>query len=226
MIKAYHQIGSDSWTPEERVAAFDEISAIGEILPASMRLEKQWAYGECSESLPGHFPEVPSKVMVALKEMVSEVIRELPESGLERTLLTCTDLLANDHQFVFLSPLSWWRFANGFVFDAEELLHNGALFRPQDILGEYWRIIQEGKYTGKNVKEIKAQIKSAIKRTQRKYQRSGVDAIIMLKEWLKAPYRSRVIDGLYWNLRAEILWPGTLSLETAIEAWRDGSRVR
>lgn len=217
MIKAYHQIGSDDWSGLERARAFDHVVSLGRIEPAILRLDRREMKRECFDAarggdLVGRYPKAKPVALKALEEIAREKLQELPESGFTRSMFNCLDLIAGDLELVFLRPHGWYSVDNGFVFDAEELIHEGARFRRQDMLGFYANVT--GYLVGRRFSSVRS-AKKAINKTFEglhfDYELRGQDAIV-------AMHRGDVSDN-------EIVWPGELPLSLAIEAWRNGERV-
>lgn len=226
MIKAYHMVGSDSWCEEDRIEALHEIMSVGEIMPASQRLDrcemvKECFSGEETEVITKKFGKVTPKVRAALKEMVQEKLDELPDSGLTQSLFNCTDLLVGDLDLVFLRPGDWYAVPNGFVYDAKELLENGARFRPNDLLGEFHsaiKIVVRQQY--RSVKEARVEIEAMIDLVKGELEYSGKGAIEVVKACLEG--KGICKDKFLY----EIVVPGALPTAMAIEIWEEGKRIR
>lgn len=217
MIKAYHQVGSDEWSPEERAQAIDEILKVGMIHPASSRMDRHEMEIECftgkdrGSTLIQRFPKATQKARAALKELAQEKIDRLPESGLTQGLFNCLDLLAGDFELIFLRPGGWYSVDNGFVFDAEQLLRKGARFRRTDLLGGYHAAVEaalQDKYD--SIEAAKEVIELEIGAIQDHFQSTGRRAIKAMKEGLTPT--------------SEIVWRGSLPLDLSIEVWQEGVR--
>lgn len=219
MIKAYHQVGSEEWTSEDRISALHEVLQAGKLEPASTRMDRNEMEIECftgkdrGSTINQKFPRANAKTKQALRELAEEKISKLPVGGMTHGLFNCLDLLAGDLELIFLRPGSWYSFDNGFVFDAEKLLKQGARFRKDDLLGGY-RAAIEGVIRSKHesVEIAKEDIELEIGAIQDHFQSTGRTAVRSLKEG--------------FGDRAEIVWRGDLSLDLAIEVWEEGKRVR
>lgn len=228
MIKAYHMVGSDEWSPEERAAALDEILSIGQILPASQRLDRSEMEVECftgeerGSTIEQKFEKASPKALAALKEIAQEKLGELPESGVTHSLFNCLDLIVGDLDLVFLRPGGWYSQDNGFVFDAEKLLAKGAKFRPWDLLGDYnsaISVVVNQPY--RSVKEAREEIEAMIDCVQGSSQYGGRSAIDIVK---LAMQKKGIFKGKNTALM-EIVWPGPLPIKIATEMWSDGKNV-
>ena len=168
MIKAYHMVGSDEWSDEERAEALHEILSVGEIRPAITRLDPSVMEHECFSERSGYsirerFPKASKISMQALQEIAKAKIRKLPETGFTQSLFNCLDLIVGDLELVFLSLGNWYSVPNGFVFDAKELVAEGARLRPTDLLGDYNQaltVVVKHKY--ESLKEAKEEIRAMI----------------------------------------------------------------
>lgn len=217
MIKAYHQVGTEADSDEQLEEAFDDVLGLGVIEPAIRRLDRHEMEFECFYAsgvhLKDRFPKATLNALKALTQIAEEKIRELPESGFIHTMFNCVDLLAGDLEFIFLKTHGWYAIDNGFVFEAEDLVRRGARFRRSDLLGVYNGIIEatvERKYP--SVRVAKKEIKKELRDIRKYTEYSGRDALDMMQE---GPMHE-----------TEVVWPGDLPLSLAIEAWRNGKRVR
>lgn len=228
VIKAYHMVGSDEWPREDLAAAVDEITLVGELLPAVYRLDQEEMEAECfsgknrGSTIRQKWPKATPKALEALEEMAREKIEELPRSGLSRSLFNCADLIAGDLEVIFLSVGDWYSVPNGFVFDARELMEGGACFRPSDLLGEYTRaldIVVRQKY--RSVARAREEILAMIDLVKGEMQSCGPSAVKVLEACMKG---GGICAGKS-STGFEIVWPGPLSLDLAIEVWKNGKRV-
>ncbi len=221
MIKAYHMVGSDSWKPSERIAALREIMSVGEILPATDRFDRHEMEAECftgedrGSTIQQNWGEATPNALKALRQIAREKIDELPESGLTGGLFNCTDLIAGDLGLIFLSPGDWYTVANGFVFDAQELLEKGARFRPNDLLGDYSAAISaavRNEYS--TVADAREAIEAMIDDVHAWMEFSGDKGYDTMKRFEGHPTHQ------------EIVWPGPLPVSMAIEVWQEGKQIK
>lgn len=227
MIKAYHMVGSDDWESEERVEALHEIISVGEIRPAVTRLDRSSMRDECyskeiGSTLHDKFPKAGKKAYQAMKEMVEEKLEELPESGFTQSMFNCLDLLVGDLEFVFMSLGNWYSSDNGFVFDAKQLLAEGAIFRPIDLLGEYdnaLSVVVNQKYD--SVKEARVEIDAMLElvRSQMEYKGRGAYKVLQACMERKGPCTKT-------HRPPELVWRGALPVAYAIEVWEEGKKIK
>lgn len=225
LIKAFHQVGGDDKTPAQRKTFLDQILKIGEIIPAIERVQRREMYNECftEEAQGAHSVREISRgrfgpeAKEALTIMAQEKLSLLPEEGTTHTMFNCLDLIAGDFEQIFLSVKDWYNFPNGFVFDAEALIADGAAYRPRDILGYYGAAVEEvGQFTYDSVEDARREIEEAIKQVRYDHESTGKEALTLLR----ADCSSK--DGC----PGEIVWPGSLPLGLAIEMWREGRRTK
>lgn len=131
----------------------------------------------------------------------------------------CVDFLAGDLDFVFLSVGGWVKFANdepsGFVFDAEELLRNGAILRLMDLGPRYAAALRELLVKPwKSYSKARDGILAALAGVQSQGQLHGKQAI----EFLRTSW------ALNSGRPPEILWQGDLPVSLAKEVWIDGAQ--
>lgn len=210
--------------PHSRKELFDEIFGSGMILPASAHLAQSAMEYKCltgpqRTTLRSRFPG-PS--VEALETIVRYLIRQLPLEGSTRTHFTCLDLLAGDLDRIFLSVEKWYEaIPNGFVFDAERLVLEGAAVRPRDLL---WRLdmafVEAMSYEYPIPEMVGQALNAAIEETLMNGQFFGKDAIVYLRNLTSGP---RVIPGPPLE-KSEVVWNGPLPLEMALEAWREGEK--
>lgn len=216
MVKAYHTVLGG---PENVRRILEE----GAIRPASERMDPEKANAICDDLLtqvtwPG--TKVIPKAAEAFKELLEirlQDLRPVPPYT-TRTEFQCDDLIAGDLDKVFLSLGSWLpeghfpHERNGFVFDAEYLIEDGAVIRPGDLVEDYYAEIGDflwhkgGKKTAKALAKRLEDIKD-------KYELRGEKA-------LKALEDRRFQPGY-----AEIVYPDRIMTWQAIEAWMDGQPV-
>lgn len=227
MIKAYHMVGSDEWPEKDLSDALDEIMEVGELVPASYRLDRKEMAIECfsgksrGSTIRQKWPKATPLAIQALEKMAREKIKELPDSGLTRSLFNCADLLAGDLEVIFLRPGDWYSVPNGFVFDAERLLKQGACFRPRDLLGEYVLAIevivrQRHRSLARAREEIEAMID--LVKGEMEYCEEGAYAVLEACMEGKGVCKGKRND-------LEIVWTGPLPLSMAIEVWKNGKRI-
>lgn len=232
MIKAYHQVGADGWTDEQLQAVLEAVLAQGKIEPASKRIDRGEMEIECftgkdrDSTIEQSFDRADSTVLKALKAIAKEKIKKLPKKGLTQSLFNCVDLIAGDLDLVFLSPEDWYSVQNGFVFDAEELLMKGGRFRPRDLLGNYKDVIEQIISRAQwvwfpSVEEAKKDIEEALRDERETRERTGEDGIWDLRDCME---HSGDYSGEQ-RCQGEIVWPGTLPLDLAIEVWQNGQEI-
>ena len=223
LIKAFHQVGGDDKTPAQRKTFLDQILKIGEIVPAIERVQRQEMFNECftDEAQGAHSIRELShgrfsfEAKEALTIMANEKLSLLPEDGTTHTMFNCLDLIAGDFERIFLSVKDWYNFPNGFVFDAERLIRDGAAYRPRDILGYYGSAVEEvGKLTYDSVDDARREIEGAIEQVQYDHETTGKEALYLLRA-----------DCAAEGCPGEIVWPGPLPLGLAIEMWREGRKT-
>lgn len=227
MIKAYHQVGSDEWSPEDLAAAVDEVMRVGSIIPAVDRVDRKEMDRECftdedrGSTIRQKWPKATPNALAALEEIARTQVNKLPDSGITQTLFNCADLLAGDFELVFLRPGDWYAVPNGFVFDARELLKKGARFRPRDLLGEYvaaLNVVVTQKYN--SLRAARREILAMIDLVKGEMEYKGEDAYKFLEECLKGKWICK--DQGYDH---EIVWPGALDIRLATQTWKNGERV-
>lgn len=228
MIKAYHQVGTDAMSSEERAQLLNFILRVGTILPATHRVKRQEMVDECFEikfestdPIYRKFKDATPKAMKALEQMAREWVNRLPEEGTVHTLFTCTDLLAGDLDNIFLSVEGWHQaIDNGFVFDAEELLRNGAHFRYTDFLGRFSDAIEEAiKHDYPTVKEARWMIEGLLTGVLDDRATRGEEGIYDLRDCIAGAGDYEGARGCY---KGEVVWTGPLSVDLATEIWREG----
>jgi hypothetical protein len=135
-----------------------------------------------------------------------------------RTEFQCDDLIAGDLDQVFLSLGSWLPEGhfpgerNGFAFDAEYLIEDGAAIRPGDLVEDYYAEIGDFLWHkgGEKTAEALARRLDDIKD---RYELRG-------KKALRALEKGRFQPGY-----AELVYPDRIMTWQAIEAWMDGERM-
>ncbi len=229
MIKAYHQVGTDSMEPAERSELLARVIKIGSLLPATQRVRRAEMEDECfgdSESaVPLHlrFEMANETTLAALRQMAREWVRQLPENGTSHTMFTCADILAGDMDRIFMSIGNWYGVDTGFVFDAEELIGKGAAFRPQDMLGPLdYHLENISKRKFDSILQARASIESVIEGVLFEYSHHGRQA---LSELRKCQAKSGKKYKEWGCTKAEIVWDGPLPLGLSIEAWDNGTQI-
>lgn len=228
MIKAYHMVGSDEWSEEELSDGLHEILSVGEIQPAIARLDPSVMEHECFSERSGYsirdnFERATKKSLQALEEIAESKISKLPDTGFTKSLFNCLDLIVGDLEYVFLSLGNWYSVPNGFVFDAKQLVMEGAKLRPTDLLGDYKRaleIVVNQRY--KTVKEAKAEIRAMIDLVQADRQYSGKGAVEVLDIWSKR--KGGFSGGSHLN--PEVVVKGALPIAWAVEVWENGKKIK
>jgi hypothetical protein len=217
MIKAYHSVGSDEWTPEERRSALHEILRAGRIVPAMERMDRGEMEQECftgperGSTLKQRFTRGNKKARLALDQLAREKLDRLPESGLTHGHFNCLDLVAGDLELVFLSPKTWYSSDNGFVFDAQELIKKGAGFRKTDLLGGFHAAVDGVlRSNHDSVGAAKEDLEIELTAILDCFQSRGREALRSLKDA---------------ELGSEIVWRGPLPLGMAVEVWEEGKNI-
>ncbi len=230
MIRAYHQVGTDSMTPEERAWLFDDIAELKEIIPAISRVKRREMEDECwtleSEGITirGRFPKASPEILAALDEIARRKVARLPLEGTTHTLFNCLDFIAGDMESVFLSIGDWYAVPNGFVFDAGRLLSIGAKFRPIDLLGFYERAISRiAKRRFASIPAAVEAVEKVIREVHDAHETIGKAGIEELEACVAA---TEIAEGRKKDCpTGEITWSGSLPLDLAIEAWQEGILV-
>lgn len=224
VIKAYHQVGSEDWEPEEREETLREIIERGEIEPAIERLDRGEMEAECfsdperGATLRQRFEGASQKLLLALEAIARKKIAKLPESGFTHSLFNCVDLIAGDLEVVFLKPEGWYSVPTGFVFDAEKLIAKGARYRDEDLLGGYTAAIEGAADMGfRSVEDARRHIERELADIHKYFESTGRAALEKLREWKRGRRASQ-------DFR-EIVWKGRLPLAMATEAWLEGEEV-
>jgi hypothetical protein len=230
MIKAYHSVGSGFKTPdyrERQAALFDKVFAEGKILPARARLTQSEMRRRCVHSAVKDFLGVEGDLFKdcrekspnawrAIGEILDEVVDTLPVEGESNTMFSCLDMLAGDLDRIFLSVERWFgNIENGFVFDAKDMIRNGAVVRHRDILDDIYRAL--GRVCERDFKTVsgaRRAIEKAVSGAINKNTYHLTQAMEFLEDCVKRP-----------PCIAELVWTGPLPIGAAIEAWRDGVQV-
>lgn len=230
MIKAYHAVGTGFKTPdyhERQAALFDKVLAEEEILPARARLTQSEMRRRCVHSAVQEFLGVEGDLFKecqkksptawrAITEILDEVADSLPAQGESNTMFSCLDMLAGDLDRIFLSVERWFgNVENGFVFEAKDLIRNGAVVRHRDVLDDIYRAL--GRVCERDFKTVsgaRASITRSIREAIARNTYHGSHAMEFLENCVKRP-----------PCIAEIVWTGPLPIGAAIEAWRDGVQV-
>lgn len=213
MIKAYHHV--------ERFP-LEKILKKGAIFPVAFRLDPEYLQG-CMDLLftvrenvadEGN-PEAIRGVELLIEKRWNEIAavssRETDETG-----LFCGDVLAGDAFSVFLSTGGWGRVEeevapNGFVFDAEDLIRRGALFRGDDLLGNYDYTLEGAAWLKGSATAIRDELERQLDAVQKRWQVKGEAAIAKLRK-----------DPEEWD---ELVFAGPVNLKWAVEMWDDGELV-
>jgi hypothetical protein len=216
MIKAYHTVLGG---PENVRRILEE----GVIRPASERMDPVKARTLCDDLVTqitwGSSKTIPEAVE-AFMELLDHRLQDLRPMPpyTTRTEFQCDDLIAGDLDQIFLSLGSWLPQGhfpgerNGFAFDAEYLIEDGAAIRPGDLVEEY-----DGEITdflwhrgGKKTAEALARRLEDVKE---RYELRG-------KKALQALQKGRFQPGY-----AELVYPDRIMTWQAVEAWMDGRPV-
>lgn len=220
MIRAYHQVGTDSMEPRDRENLLKKVMEIGSLLPAVERVSRAEMEAECFGSerevaLHQRFRSSP-ETLAALRDMAGEWTRRLPEEGSVHTMFNCVDILAGDLGRLFLSVGDWYTVPTGFVFDAEELVEKGAAFRPSDMLRNLDFAVENAvKERFRSVGAARKRIEQVIDEVVADNNFYGKEAVRELRHFAKKLYGTE-----------ELVWEGRLPLDLAVEAWSEGRRIR
>ena len=224
VIRAYHQVGTDAMTGDDRAYLLDRILEEGFVRPATERVKRSEMEEECFgdayvEPLDVRFQQASAEGLRALQEMARDVIGRLPREGTTHTLFNCVDLLAGDLGRIFLSLGDWYqRIPNGLVYDARELLLLGARFRYEDFLRDFGQTIEDAaaiEYD--SVEEARRSIERALGHVIGEQSRSGKEGAGDLESFVSA---SRGQVG-----HSEIVWEGRLPTDLALEVWMEGKKL-
>ncbi len=134
------------------------------------------------------------------------------------TKFYCWDFLAGDIEGVFLGLDNfphWADVPNGLVFDAEELVRRGARLRMGDLLPRYEEAVRRVMTEDLEDYEFIETLEEALQDVKTKGEFQGDAAIRKMRkgEW-------RGVDE-----SPELVWPGSLPVEWAIEVWKDGREL-
>lgn len=223
MIRAYHAVGTGRFESGSATTLFDKIAAEGVLWPASHRLQRAEMRRRCfnpdyphGQPISSSFPRATENAVKALTEMANEVTNTLPQDGDPHTKFTCPDLLAGDLDLVFMTVERWFgNIQNGFVFDAEELIKHGARVRDRDVLDDIYSAVNKVSHKEfKTVSGARRSIERAIGQAVGAHTLTGAAALEEIRYCAEHP-----------PCGAELVWRGPLTLDAAVEAWRDGVRV-
>jgi hypothetical protein len=228
VIKAYHQVGSEEWSEDELAAALDEVLAVGRLIPAADRIDRLEMDAECfgdtdrGSTVRQKWPKATLHAMAALEEIAREKVNKFPRTDVTQTLLNCVDVMAGDHELIFLRPGNWYAVPNGLVFDARALLDRGARFRPRDLLGEYVAaidVVVRQKYP--SLRAARREIQAMIDLVKGEMEYKGPEAYKVLEACLKG--KGVCKDRPSYD--QEIVWKGFLPVDWAVEVWKNGKRL-
>ncbi len=222
MIKAYHQVGVDGMKARDISKLMERVAKLGRLLPATMRLSRGEMELECFDA--SRFPIRErlkggrSMMIEVMEDIARERISVLPEDGSPQSMFNCIDLIAGDLDLVFLSIGDWYAIPTGFVFDAEELLARGAVFRPADIMGELgYRLEEISRWNYGRYAEARRAIEEVAQDVIERNSLKGAAARRAIKRCLK--------EGEGACPVGELVWEGPLPLELAVEAWDGNVRI-
>lgn len=213
MIKAYH------WVPK---SGFPSVLEKGYLTPAVERLSPGFFRERCSGYLQDVLrdPDLrPSSISVqAIERLMEDRIEELSEqsqadfSQREFSQLGCIDLMAGDHESVFLQVGRWVDWGGdlrptGFSFDTADLIREGAILREKDLAPLYWyglnKFLAKSWEDPDQAKEALVQVFADI---QRDHELRGKAAI-------------KALPKLGPRKASELLWNGRLPISLAVESF-------
>jgi len=213
MIQAYHYVEP----PPLGQITVSELLEKGAIFPAAFRVQPDIIEHRCEQEMDIYQDIGTPMGLRGLRILMAERSREVADvsSGTTRgTGFYCEDLLAGDALLVFLS-VSKWGIAdaevipNGFVFDAEEIIRRGASLRMGDLQMNFGYAIENALMRDyPSPAAARDSLKRALAAVLARYQFSGNRALRLLRKD-PAAYR-------------EIVFPGPIALDWAIEAWENG----
>lgn len=216
MVKAYHTVLGG---PENVRQILEE----GVIRPASERMDPAKAQALCSDLITQitwsgskTIPEA-TEAFIELLELRLQDLRPLPPYT-TRTEFQCDDLIAGDLDQIFLSLGSWLPEGhfpgkhNGFTFDAEYLIEDGAAIRTADLVEEYDGEITDFLWHKGGEKTAEA-LARRLDDVKNRYELRG-------KKALRALEKGRFQPGY-----AELVYPDRIMTWQALEAWMDGRPV-
>jgi hypothetical protein len=230
MILAYHRVSSNR--------VLDAIRAEGRIIPAAYRLHLEKVKQLCDEFLePYHGTPVGEALIELIDEALAYFASLQIRTGTYATALKCEDILAGDAGRIFLSPGNWseagralgWPLS-GFAFDAEDLIQNGAAYRPYDIGSSYSsQIYKVAQMQVNSAEEAKAAILNIFHDLFDKKQLFGDQALRELEIYRLQPGEESLRPDERgkgsWHSNDEIVWEGPLSLDAAVEIRKDDRLV-
>lgn len=154
-------------------------------------------------------------------------LQEGIEATSTETQLRCLDLLAGDFDRIFLSLFSWvspgW--PTGFIFDAEDLLRRGASLRDHDLIMDYKLIMSTLVVTQPSLdRPFEERLFDAASELFSEFQWDGENAILKLEE-MESDERLRKQYEFGNHNGPEIIFPGPLPIELAVETWENGERI-
>lgn len=210
-IKAFHAISGGE-------ASLHTLLRQRELLPASERMDPLIA-GQILETwLKGITQEQPipaaKKAVVALaQERINEISSTPPYSRL--TKFDFEDLLSGDFKSIFLSVGGWHQALDreeveviyGFSFDATHLVDAGGVIRRNDLIDDYWNVLSSFLFDPgqKTVQKLK----------------NGFQVIQQNNE-IAGSRAKRALKRDIWDGYQELVFPGTLPLEWALEIYEHG----
>jgi hypothetical protein len=195
----------------------------GVIRPASERMDPAKAQDLCQDLVTqitwGSSRTIPEAVeaFIELLDRRLQDLRPVPPYT-TRTEFQCDDLIAGDLDQIFMSLGSWLPEGhfpgkrNGFAFDAEDLIEDGAAIRPADLVEEYDGEITDFLWHPGGEKTADA-LARRLDNVKDQYELRGKRALKALN------------DGRFQYGYAELVYPNRLMTWQALEAWMDGRPV-
>lgn len=232
-VKAYHYVPA---------SAMEKLLHQREILPSSERVDPSIFMWDCQNTMNEIRAEIESEGLIgdenaleALYDWMEQELHSLeewqrqvgPEETHRETQFMCMDLLAGDLDRVFLSIGDWVHWApqedpSGFVFDAEELIRDGAGIRASDLSLPYMdalkRVLTKRWKLRENAREVLETELHAVMKANTLHKNDAL-------KWLRAAGPSIARTARHEGGRAELVWEGSLPLKLATEVWSEGRRV-
>lgn len=216
MIIAYHYVEPP---PLGRISVGDLLTKRA-IFAAAFRVQPDIIEPLCDQEMDFYQDIGTPMGLRGLRILMAERTREIAavSSGTTReTGFYCEDLLAGDAFLVFCSVGKWGIadvevIPNGFVFDAEDLVRRGASVRKGDLQMNFGYAIENVLRRNHPSPEAAHEaLKLALAGVLKRGQLSSTGALKLLRKDPEA-YK-------------EIVFPGPIALDWAVEIWENGTLV-